>query len=222
MRKVEKGRLKVFQRPQPGLRYAIGCDVAEGLELGDFSTAFVIDSNYNQCATWCGHIDPDLFGRHMAKLARHYNNALLAIEINNHGHAAAAAVKNAGYNNVFVRLIKEQRSEAPTKKIGWQTNSKTKMLMLDEFVAMVRDETINLRDDEIIKEMMALTVEPDGNVNLNGKDRVVSACIAIQALKQAGDTYKAFIPNTDIKKPRSIEEKIKYYNQKRNKDSYYE
>lgn len=222
MRQVEKGRLKIFERPKPGLRYAVGCDVAEGLDLGDFSTAFVIDSNYNQCATWCGHIDPDLFGRQMAKLAQFYNNSILAIEVNNHGHAAMAAVKNAGYSNVYVRVVKEQRGENPTKKIGWQTNSKTKMLMLDDFVAMVRDDQINLKDPELIKEMMALTVESDGNVDLNGKDRVVSACIAIQAIKQAGDTYKAFVPGANIDKPKSIAEKIKYYDQKRRKDSYYE
>lgn len=222
MREDPKGRLKIFEKPNSTLRYAIGVDVSEGLETGDFSSAFVINSEYKQMASWHGKLDPDLLGKDMVKLAKYFNDAILAVEINNHGHATAAAIKNVGYGNVYVREVKEERSDQYTKKIGWQTNTKTKTKMLDEFVALYRDNLIEIRDVNLLKEMMELIVEPDGNVLLGGKDRVVAACISCQAIKQAGSTYKAYVPGKDEKKPRTLEEKLRYFARRSKRDTYFE
>ena len=200
MEEREDGRLKIYHEPKDGL-YSIGADVAEGLEGGDYSTAFVLDKDLRQCAQWKGRIDPDEFGNLLCRLGEYYNNALLAVEKNNHGHATMAAIKNKNYTNVYSETIKEQHSEGYTKKIGWHTNAKTKMLMLDEFVGAVRDDSIELNDLELIKEMGRLNVEPNGDVVLNSMDLVVSACIALQAIKQVhGDNYSASRPKDIIKK----------------------
>lgn len=209
------GRLKVYQEPNPGDIYALGADVAEGLELGDFSSVFVINKRLEHCASWHGKMDPDLFGELVCKIGSFYNQALVAVEINNHGHATMAQVKRKGYLNVYTRQIKEERSEAYTKKIGWHSNKKSKMLMLDEFVAAVREGTLQLWDQALLREMMTLVIEPGGDILMGGKDRVVAACIALQAIKQAhSNDWGAIWPAEDIKRPANLREKLKLLEKK--------
>jgi len=59
-------------------------------------------------------------------------------------------------------------------------------------------------------------IEENGDIILNGKDRVVALAISIQAIKQASVSgeHKAFIPGKarekDVTKM-SMDEKMKYY-----------
>ena len=221
-----RGRLKIFHNPNPSHTYAIGADVALGIDGGDYSTAFVIDKDLRQCASWHGHIDPDLFGKMLCRLGEHYNKALLAPEVNNMGHTTLSKIKELGYGNLYTRFIEDERADKRTKKLGWQTNTKTKMDMLNGLVSAYRDGLIEVNDLDLLKEMLTLTIDPDGDVNLNGKDRVVSACIALEAIKQAqSDKFKAIVPETrvDTKNFKTLEEKIKYYENKRKRtqDSYF-
>jgi len=222
MRPDAKGRLKIFTKPNPSLRYAIGGDISEGLEIGDASSAFVIDSDYSQCAVWYGKSDPDLFGEILCRLGEYYNEAVLAPEVNNHGHATMAAIKRKGYGNLFIREVKEERSDVFTKKLGWLTTAKTKHLMLDEFVRLYREGSLTIKDVELAKEMMGLVIESDGNVILNGKDRFVAGCIACQAIKQASATFKAVVPTKTKTNFKTLEEKLEYFNKRRRNDSYYD
>jgi hypothetical protein len=177
--------LEVYDIPKDGTPYAIGADIAEGLEHGDASTAFVLDKNLNQVASFYGKIDPDLFGVLLVALGKLYNNALLAPEINNMGYATLSAIKNANYWNVYERDVRDERTEEIKKKIGWRTTTKNKLDMLAYFQARHRDSEVVIRDALLLKEMRGITRDATGNVSLNGKDRVVAACIALQAIKQA-------------------------------------
>jgi len=221
----DKGPVKMFHIPRPGKIYALGADIAEGLETGDYSTYNILDKDYRQVCTYHGHIAPDLFGKYLCIAGTKYNRALLAPEINNHGHATLAKIRDMEYGNIFTRLKREERTENLTKKLGWQTNTKTKMKMLDDFVAAYRDKLIKINDIDLLKEMLTLTVEPDGNVNLNGKDRVVAMCISLQAIKQAqGEDFEAIQPAI---KPRfkNMEEKMEWLASLGNtevKESYFE
>lgn len=179
-----RGNCRLFKKPQGAQRYAIGADVAEGLEQGDFSTMTVLNQNMEQVASYHGHIHPDLFGAEMIKMGVLYNEALLAPEVNNHGLTTLTHITNKHYKNIYMRQVLDERTNEFTAKAGWQTNFKTKILMLDEFVAAYRENSVKINDIELLQEMATLTLNPDGSVDLNGKDRVVSMCIAIQAAKQ--------------------------------------
>lgn len=90
-----RGWLRVWERPQAGCQYVIGADTAEGLEdelgrgrEGDYACAQVIDmKNLEQVACIHGHIPPWDFADALNELGRWYNNATVAVEINNHGHS---------------------------------------------------------------------------------------------------------------------------------------
>lgn len=178
------GNLLVFEPPNAKLSYVVGADVAEGIEGGDYSTAFVMDKNFRQVAQFKGHIDPDLFGKYLVALGRQYNNALLAPEVNNHGHATLAAIKNLNYSNIYKLEIFDDMLNKMTTKLGWRTTVKTKMAMLDEFRAVIRDNSLKIRDPELFKEMLTLQIEENGDIELTGKDLIVSAAIAVQSIKQ--------------------------------------
>jgi hypothetical protein len=178
------GPYKIFKRPEPGRRYASGADIAEGLETGDFSTQTILDKKWEQVAAYCDHIHPDLFGGELIKSGKFYNESLLAPEVNNHGLTTLTHITNKHYKYIYMRQVLDERSNEYTAKAGWQTNVKTKPMMLDEFLAAYRDKLLRVNDVETLREMLTLTYEPNGDVVLNGKDRVVSFCIALQAIKQ--------------------------------------
>lgn len=201
---TEEGPVRIFEKPKPNEVYVVGADTAEGLQDGDYSTAFVMDRNFVQVAAIHCHLAPDLFGAELVRLAKMYNNALLCPEINMHGHTVVAAIKNANYTNLYQRELFEKHEIDIGMRLGWHTNIKTKQLMLDELKAAVRDNAITIKDVDLLREMTTLFYEEDGNVTLNGKDRTVAAALAIQAIKQAPAAikYKAVLMDDEDKPPK--------------------
>lgn len=214
MEQRKNGRFKVFEKPKQSKLYSIGVDVSEGLAMGDASTCCVLDDDYNQAACWYGRVDPDLLGRIACRIGKYYNNAILVPEVNNMGHTTLNEIKYLRYSNIYTRQVREELSDEFVSKIGFQTNRKTKHDMLNDFVAMVRDGLISLKDVDLLKEMSTLYIETDGNVELNGKDRTVAVCLAIQGLKQQhGNSYDAEFPGKI--KPKTFAEKLDIDNQNR-------
>jgi hypothetical protein len=213
---INKGPVVLFKKPVIGEAYAIGADVAEGLEGGDYSTAAVLNKNFEQVAIYYGHIDPDRFGHLLVNLAKYYNGAILAPEQNNHGHAVLASIKNQNYYKVFKREVQEELGQERLDKVGWLTTAKSKMKMIDDLKASFRDDSLRINCADTLREMMTLTIEDDGDIVMNSKDRVVALAIAIQAIRQASNEgeFKAFIPGQarekDVTKM-SITEKMAYY-----------
>ena len=216
-----RGSFRIYRDCKTDSRYAIGADVAEGLETGDFSTMTVLDQNMEQVASYHGHVHPDLFGAEMIKMGVMYNEALLAPEVNNHGLTTLTHITNRQYKNIYMRQVLDERTNDYTSKAGWQTNFKTKILMLDEFVAAYREGSIKINDIDLLQEMATLTLNPDGSVDLNGKDRVVSFCIALQAVKQLPKgnlgTYES---RDNVTKFKSLEEMLKF--SQNNEESYFD
>lgn len=186
--------LKVFKTPEKGNKYIIGADIAEGVETGDFSHAFIMDTDLNQVAYFHGHIDPDHFGNVLVDLALVYNEALLVPEINNMGHTTIQAIKDRDYTKVYMRSVMDEIVEHETKKMGWRTTRANKQSMLSKLVAFYRDNDIKILDALLLKEMMNLVRESDGDVELTGKDRVVAACLACMGLDQIFEAATVFTP----------------------------
>lgn len=210
-------QVKIFKKPQSGMAYAVAGDPAEGLESGDNSAMSVLDKDFEQCAVFAGKLDPDLFGALLVEIAKYFNNGLIAHEVNNHGHAVENAVRLRKYHNVYRRESKEDISKEIKTKTGWLNTVKSKMEMLDELKKAFRDGSLTVNDEATLREMMTCVIEEDGNIIVNGKDRVVALGISIQAIKQAvvSGEYKAIIPGKKTERDptkMSIEEKLKYYN----------
>ncbi len=85
------GALWIWYPPQPERQYIIGLDPAGGGTDGDYAALQVIERETGlQCAELRAHMDPRKLAQHAAELGREYNDALLVVERNNHGHAVLA------------------------------------------------------------------------------------------------------------------------------------
>jgi hypothetical protein len=193
----KNGPYKIFKRPQPGRKYAIGGDVAEGLEEGDWSTQSAISKSFEQMASYIDHLHPKLLGGEMMSLGNYYNQALLAPEANNHGISTLDRITDAKYPMIFAREVYDERADKFFKKVGWQTNGKTKPLMLDELILAIEGKgeykecPLRIYDVPTLRQMLSLKYGPNGEVELNGKDLVVCNAIALQAIKQVHETQAA-------------------------------
>lgn len=172
--------LTVFKTPDASKKYSIGADVALGIIGGDYSSACILDEDFNQVAVFHGHVDPDVFGRILVELARIYNKAIITPEQNNMGHTTLEAIKRMGYLNIYQREVKDEIDQSKiTLKIGWVTTEKSKQKMLNGLIAKYRDGEVNILDINLIREMMTAVRGDNGEVELNGKDRIVAICLSI-------------------------------------------
>lgn len=185
--KRDDGPLRVWEEPQPGEHYVIGADVAEGLIGGDYSCADVLAaSDGRQVAQWHGHVDPDRFGDILAALGHIYRKAVIGPERNNHGLTTVTALRNGGYPRLYAQEDIERRAEGhETKKAGWLTTRKSKVKIIDQLAAELRDEQHGIACAETIEEMATFAVHEDGTMGAKPgcfDDRVMSRAIAGEML----------------------------------------
>lgn len=201
-REDKNGYVGIWKKPEPGLRYAIGADVAEGLVDGDYSCGLVgcIDT-FDVVAMWHGHIDPDLFGMELIKLGMYYNEAFLGVESNNHGLTTLTTIKKQEYWNLYFTKIHDKITEKMTMKLGWETTSRTKPLMIDKLQEFIRERHLGIFSDLIISECFTYVIEDNGSTNAQPgchDDTVMALGILLQLmLEDRGVDYIPEIPHDE-------------------------
>lgn len=165
-----RDNLKIFRSPRKGERLFIGGDVGRGdvsTKNGDFSTLVVIAMNENGgrdevIATWQGHCNPMHFAELSSALAwwLRYQvgdtviSPLLTLEFNGPGTTANYAIDHQNlYDNTFRYFDPSRRGSAPTNHIGWESNGKTKPLMVDITVRHMQRDLMDVPDEDVILEM---------------------------------------------------------------------
>lgn len=190
------GELRIYEPPIAGREYIIGGDVSEG--TGEDASAFVVmeKRTARTAATfWSDRLEPGDFGLAMVAAGKLYNEALLAPERNNHGHAALRAiVTEAEYRSVY---------QTENEKLGWSTDVVTRPVMIDDLGAAIRARKVYTPDRRAALECKTLIRNDKGKVeardkgNKSGcKDDVWMAwCIAFQVRNAPVFSYQpATIP----------------------------
>ena len=175
----------VWEMPDNQKSYVLGADVAEGLDWGDFSCAYVIEvSSGEVVACWHGHTPADLFGEEIFKLAIWYNTALVGIESNNHGLTTITALRRMGYKRIFRRRrVNSTKGNTPMTEYGWHTNKATKPLMIDELAKSVRDESLIVYCAGALGEMRTYVRDERGAMGGSPyDDRVMALAVGNQML----------------------------------------
>ena len=184
---IAPSRLWIWERPQDGVEYAIGADVAEGLAGGDYSAAVVLRRDTGaQVAELHGHSRPDVFARALAGLAHLYHRPYLGVESNNHGHTALHVLRNELHYPLLYWHVDNVRGSKP--QLGWQTNSRTKPLMMDELAAAIAEGAIEIRSPFLIDECLSFVSKDDDVQEAEeGKhdDLVIACAIAWQVRKRS-------------------------------------
>ena len=187
------GCLKIWKKPVKDKIYYLGADVAEGLVTGDYSVVIVLDDNLDVCAKWRGHIDPDLFGEVIIKIARFYNDCIVAPEGNNHGLTTIKTIRDNEYWNFYHTKIYDKISDTYTKKLGWYTTRKSKPLAIDKLAEYIREKYLGIWDFDIVDELYSYVVDDKGSTNAQEgchDDCVMALAICLQAfLDDKGEEY---------------------------------
>lgn len=204
------GYVSIWEYPKPGRKYSVGADVAEGLIEGDYSCGVVGDNtSFDVVAMWHGHIDPDLFGVELIKLAKFYNYAYLGVENNNHGLTTLSTIKREEYWNLYFTKQHDKISDRITQKIGWSTTSITKPLMIDKLSEFIREIYLGIYSDLIISEAFTYIIEDNGSTNAQQgchDDTIMAMAIMLQLMIE--DVGEDYVPEVPIDQRKHIKEEI--------------
>lgn len=170
--------LRLYKLPEPGRRYVLGADVAEGTIAGDYSAGVLIDAEtWEEMACLVGHWEPDEYAGYLHTLADFYH-AELAPERNNHGHAVLTTLKALGCRRV---------AEGADGKLGWLTNAQTKPQAIDLLATALRDGLCQVRTQSAIDELLIYRIDDKGNTNAPigyHDDLVMSWAIALSVARR--------------------------------------
>ena len=193
------GLLWIWQQPDKSTsshRYMVVVDVGGRSSKADFSVITVVDrwplrygGKIEVVARWRGHIRYDFLAMKAVMIATLYCRALLIFESNtfdkkkaeatefveagDHTRGILATIENT-YSNLYMRTSTspEDIRQGRYKKIGFQTNVKTKQDMVDHFIVSFEDNTRFLDPDYRVYEEMAIYEQrEDGSYgNIVGKN----------------------------------------------------
>ena len=187
MKKHSEGELFVFNPPQTTREYRIGVDVSEGIlsQTGDsdYSVITVLDAEtYEECATWSARIDPDLLAWVISTIAIWYNMALVAVENNNHGLLTLKFLSSIHmYENLYIEKALDERGQRQKRRLGFNTNIKTRKLILDLLRRLIREKQIEIFSKTTVDELQTFVINRDGKETAQHgchDDRVMSLAIA--------------------------------------------
>jgi len=139
--------LVVWEVPRRGGQYLVSADPAEGNPSSDPSPAVVFDAlTWGQVAGLYGNFEPDVLGGYLVELAEWYNEAVICVERNNHGHAVHVAIRNRGGEDLVYLNPHDNKD-------GWLSNAKMKTLATDVTAETLRDGGCIIQDDATINEL---------------------------------------------------------------------
>ncbi len=151
----ERTGLKIWREPESSGDYVIGVDVAEGLPGGDASCAIVLErETAEQVAELHGRWPVHVFSAKLDELGRMYNNALIGVERNNHGHTVLVLLSTQhAYPNLYAHKDYDARGSTRAR-LGWETNAKTKPLMIDGLAQALAEGFLGINDPELGRECL--------------------------------------------------------------------
>ena len=184
----KNGYIKIFKKPNMPhfTKYALGGDTA-GETLGDFFSSDIVDAKtLEQVATVHMQTDEDLYAKQMYCLGMYYNKALIAVETN-FSTFPQKKLEELGYPNFYVRETVDRFDKSVTKQFGFNTNRKTKPLILSGLVELVRDHTDIFNDERTLREMLTMVKKENGKQEAEEgyhDDKVMSMAITQHAVSQ--------------------------------------
>lgn len=188
----EHGLLRVYDRPVAGHRYVLGADPAQGLADGDDSCLQILERDtLSVCAEYFGKLEPDEFGALIDMAGRWYNYAYVGVE-NVADLTPIYYLKNEDYPNLHYQCIIDGRPyDKTTDKIGWNTNTKTRRMLRNDALMVLRDGSASICSGPLLDQMEVFARNRRGRweaIAGSHDDLVFAWMIAIQMLQWADVT----------------------------------
>lgn len=182
----------LYKKPEIGQRYYIGVDTSEGIGK-DSSTAIVLNKDGEEMAIFKNNkIKPYQFAEFINSLGRYYNKGYLVVEKASGGHSL---IERLRYEYKYMNMCKyktyDQFNRTVTQ-IGFDTNSKTKGIIINNLREMFDKGELLINSEEILEEMKVFEIKENGSMGaMNGyhDDLVMATALALNGLKE-GKYYK--------------------------------
>lgn len=196
--------LFIWKHPIPKKRYIMGIDVSTGTG-NDYSSVQVMDvENYEQVAEYKGQMATKTFGQLIKKIALYYNEAFVVIECNSIGEAVFNEVyysEEDPYFNVYKQ--KKTTKDGRSRVTGWETNVKTRQLMLnnliDYFTVEELSDVLKVYSERMYKEMLSFVwINGRAVHTTNGHDDTLIAFgLCLYFRNKANTVGNSFLINED-------------------------
>ena len=187
--KDENGYVSIYKKPIEGRPYVIGGDTA-----GDGSDNFVAQVIDNvtgeQVAILRHQTDEDLYAKQIYCLGMYYNTALLAVETN-YSTYPVRELERQRYPKLYVRETVDTYTHKTKKSFGFQTNTKTRPLIIAGLVKAVREDISIIVDKTTIEEM--LTFVRDESFRAEAEDGAHDDCVISLAIAHHVRPHQTYI-----------------------------
>lgn len=150
-----------FEQPNRRDIFCAGADTSEGVE--DYSVLKIINvTKQREAFVYRAKCGVKTFYHECDKWCRAYNNALLAVEDNNTGHAVLLGLEeDCKYNNLYketnVTRMAIQKGQIKVK-LGWHTDTLSRTLLLTDLKYAIEDDD-NIDDTNFLPEFMVFDLD---------------------------------------------------------------
>ena len=175
--------LLIWELPEKNVDYAIGVDIAEGLDHGDRSSLDVVRKDTGeQVGHWYGLLDIELFAMLTRTIAVMYNKAFIGPERNNHGHAFILKLKEIyPSRRIYAERYIDRQNEDEKDRLGWLTTKHSKPILTEGMKSLLHARASGIRWAGTISELHTYVYDSKGSMNAQNKcydDQLMSYMIA--------------------------------------------
>lgn len=154
------GYIKIYEDVKEGYPYVFGGDTAgEGTDY--FTGQGLNNVTGNQVAVLKHQFDEDMYAKQMYCLGYYYNKALLAIETN-YSTYPNKELQRLQYPKLYVREREDTFTGGIVKAFGFETNKKTRPIIIAGLVEEYRDNIDLVNDKDTLQEALTFIKNENG------------------------------------------------------------
>jgi len=186
---AKNGSWHYFSKLDKSHQYILGVDPAGG-NGGDYATIVVIDWTIRTVVAYFRDrwTNPEKLGDEASNKGKLFNNALVVVERNNHGHAVLLQMKHNNYSNLYEEVNESQYVENYTEKLGFLSTGGSKGVVLSALSSAVNNFNLIIPIEVIRDEMLNFPREYVENVKQDAElghfDLVSATAFAYQGRHQ--------------------------------------
>lgn len=154
--------VSIWAMPAAAGRYKIGVDTADAEQTatrGSENAVFVIDADTgDQVAEWHAFCDAKTTAAVAVALARFYNGAQIAIEVDAAGEAVLALMRNLfKYSHFYMRETIDRSTNQPKKLIGFKSRSGSNNLLISSWEPLIKGKKARCWSETTAEQAIAFS-----------------------------------------------------------------
>lgn len=198
--KLHRKQVKFWHLPEPNKKYVSGVDPSggQGADYGAidiWDDDVTIDDPIRQLCQYYGKLRADELADLTKEIAVFYNRAYVGVENN---MMSTILFLSKIYDNYYFQMRQDEKTLKRTRKIGFNTNSKTRDIMIDEYLKLFDESNLQINSTITLSEMRTFVKKDNGKrEHADGKhdDALFAGFIAMQMRKLKRSKARVFKKN---------------------------